>query len=250
MTHQQLKFHNFCWWLLAFLVGFEIFLVVMHMVVNWDARSYIGTTRRMFHVDREGNLSSWFSAMQFLLLAITLGVIYCLSKFLDPEKRFTFIWLLCSAGAIYLSADEGGRIHEWYGTLLGRAIDDSEEGSLIYNWDQFPSYYWSIIYVPIAVPVAIFIGWFFWRELGRLRYLPMAGMTLFLIGAVVLDYLEGAYGRDDHKPWRVEFWGFSEIVDTALIEEAFEMVGVTLILAACLFHAANLASRVSIAKHE
>jgi len=244
------RLNRFCWWLLAALVVFEIFLGVMHVIVTWKPLgTYLHETEVMFDLDHEGNLSTWFSSAQFLLLGVTLAVIYLLQKQLNPEKPFTWIWLICALGTILLSADEAARIHEWLGTELGWAIDESEPGSLIYHWDRFPSYYWSIIYVPIALPVAIFLGWFYWKELGSLRYLPILGMAIFLVGAVVLDFLEGAYGRSDHDHWRVQFWGFDQVMDTFLIEEMFEMVGVTLILAGCLFHASRLASRWLMSNH-
>lgn len=233
---------RFCWWLIASLTAFQVFLAVMHVIIVWPpADTFIEETRTMFDLDQEGNLAAWFSSMQFFLLGLTSVLIYLLEKLINPARKRILIWFLCALGAVYLSADEAARIHEWAGTALGWVIEESEKGSLVHHWDRFPSYYWSLIYVPLALPAAIFLGWFFYKELGTLGILPIMGMILFVTGAVVLDFVEGAYSSFDTGQWRVQLQGFN--VDTFIIEEMFEMLGVTLILAGCLFHASRLASR-------
>ena len=234
-------------WLVLALLLSEVFLIFGHITVNWYD-GYSSGAQRLFHVDREGNLPSWFSSMQFFLLAIILMFTFLAERVINPDKRLTWFWLLASAGALFLSADEGARLHERFGTLLYRAVRNADEGSALQTLSSFPSYYWALIYVPLALPAIAILVWFFWRELGKMRALPIVGMILFLIGAVVLDYLEGRYGNDEHKPWEVNFLGFNEIVDTALIEEAFEMVGVTLVVTGCLFHLARLVIQIRVNK--
>jgi len=237
---------RYCWGLIAGLLIFEVFLGIMHVAMTWPTDAdYIYYTRRMFNLNREGNLPTWFSSMQFFLLGIVLISSYFLDRQLRPSKRSVIIWIVCAAGAIFLSADEAARFHEWSGTLLGGAIDNSEKGSLIHFLGEFPSYYWPIVYLPVALPASIIVGIFLWKELGNLRYLSIAGIVVFFVGAVVLDFLEGAYGTDDHGHWRVTIWRFDQIMDTHLIEEMMEMFGVTLVLAACLLHASRLASQLN-----
>jgi len=197
----------------------------------------------LFDVGYESNVPTWFSSVQFLLLGLICGSIFLFQRSLYPEKKFTFVWLSCVLGSVFLSLDEVAMIHESVGTLFERYLEANETPLIEKSIASFNSYYWALVYVPIVIPIAIWLGWFFWKELGKYRYFPIIGMTVFLLGAVGVDFLEGAYSDVDEE----HITGFARLIvvdmDSYLIEEMMEMVGVTLALMGCLFLSAELFPR-------
>ena len=226
----------------------EIIMIFLHVVVVWWPDNYPEGLYYMVHLSREGNFPTWFSSTQWFLLGLTSFLIYAAEKIRLPDKRTNVIWLLAGCGAVFLSADEASTIHENFGDILSAFIDAADEGSALWSVGYFPSYYWAIIYAPFAIPAAVFLAWFFWREFDQLRSLPIIGMILFLTGAVLLDYIEGAYGDDELGAFEFEITAFDLgwLIDIHLFEEALELFGVTLVLMGCLLHAARLLRRFSI----
>jgi hypothetical protein len=126
------------------------------------------------------------------------------------------------------------------GTLIGRITEEAEPNSFLHLLSFFPSYYWHLVYVPIATPIVIFLVRFFWRELSDTRLLAITGLIMYLIGAVALDFLEGKYGNSEHPSLMLVVLGHGVTFDPFLVEELMEMVGVTLVLAALLKYLCRL----------
>ena len=217
--------------LLASIILAELFLVAMYVMFNQEPIGH-AKLAGLFHLGEEENLPTWFSSTQFLLLGLVLAAIFVMSKAINPHQRTTIIWLFCSMGAVFLSADETATLHENFGSAFRQFVDRFPPNSMIANLSDFPSYFWILLYVPIALPVAVILSCFLWKELGRLRLLPIAGMVLFLIGAVGVDYIEGIFRLTSSGPDSYFYF--------YLVEESLEMFGVTLILAGCLLHTAKL----------
>ena len=114
---------------------------------------------------------------------------------------------------------------------------------------QFDSYYWALVYVPIAVPIGIFLGVYFWHKLGPARIWAIGGMVVFLIGAVVLDHLEGRYGNSGHYRIEMDLLGMHFHFDIFLLEELMEMIGITMIINALLHHLSNIVLAVQSSVH-
>lgn len=192
-------------------------------------------------LDREAGLGTWFASTQWATLAALLFALYLLEKHLQPGRGGTFVWAFLAAGALFLSADEGASIHELAGSLFVWLAHNSPRGSLG-DWllANYRSYYWALLYVPVALPAAVLVLRFLWLRLGRLRWWPFLGMTIFLVGAVVLDGLEGRFGDAQHGPIPLALGPWIWKMDLPLLEELFELLGVTMVVAACLFHASAL----------
>lgn len=228
-----------CYWIGFFLILCEIVLGILHATFTWGEVERMKLAN-MFNVGKESNVPTWFSSSQFLLLGLVCGSICLLKKYLYPGNRFAYLWLVCAVGAVFLSVDESALIHETFGSVFGGYLDSNETPLMDRMLENFQSYYWALVYVPIALPVAIGLGVFFWKELGRYRYLPIIGMIVFLMGAVGVDFVEGTYYDVDED----EIVGFARWLvvdlDSYLIEEMAEMLGVTLVLVGCLCRAALL----------
>jgi len=221
----------------------EALLALLHIIFNWGliGDSIPKKISRLFHVDHERSLPTWFSVSQLTLLALILILIFSLERYRSVHSRGNWLWLIFAAGAVFLSFDESAGIHEKVGSLVNAYFfDDARQGTFLYMLKQFPSYYWVLVYVPIVVPIGIFLGVYFWHKLGPARSWAIGGMVIFLTGAVVLDHLEGRYGNSDHYRIAMDMFGMHFRFDIFLLEELMEMIGVTMIINAFLHHLSNL----------
>ena len=78
---------------------------------------------RLFHVAREGNISSWFSSLLLLFSAILLALIALAKK----EQKVPYLrhWSIMSIIFFYLSLDEAASIHELSGKLVRSILNVS-----------------------------------------------------------------------------------------------------------------------------
>ena len=220
----------------------EALLALLHIIFNWGLISSIPKKiSRLFHVGRERSLPTWFSVSQLTLFALILILIFLLKRYRSVHSRGNWLWFIFAAGALFLSLDESAGIHEKAGSLVhAHFFDDARKGTFLYMLKQFPSYYWVLVYVPIVVPIGIFLGVYFWHTLGPARSWAIGGMVIFLIGAVVLDHLEGRYGNSGHHRIAMDMFGMHFRFDMFLLEELMEMIGITMTINAFLHHLSNL----------
>lgn len=222
----------------------QTFLAVLHITVAWqDDGALPGRLTRFVDMDREGNLPTWFASTQFLCLGAAFFCLYLLDRS-RPSPRRHWLWGICAVGAVMLSLDEGAALHELLGTLLGLAFAQASDGTWLNDLEDFPSYYWVLIYVPFVLPLAVFLVVSVAKRIGNNRYLLFAGGLLYVSGALVLDFLEGRYGDSNHTGLPIVLNGQPYLLDIFLIEEMLEMFGVTLVLSAIVQHAASVARRV------
>lgn len=209
----------------------QILLAWLHAMITWaPPDTYPQALVRLVHLDREANLPTWFASSQLLLLAALFGGIALLETTRGQRTRRLWPWLACAAGATFLSIDEAATLHEALGTFIEQAVDRAPAGSFLRWIGKFPSYYWVLVYVPIGLPVAILCVRFLGREITRSRGLALAGVTIYLFGAVVVDAIEGSYGAPNHNGFVVGTAGGAFTIDLVLIEECLEMAGVTLLI--------------------
>lgn len=229
----------------ALLVGAILALAGLHSTVEawrWHLHPSI---REFANLGFEANLGTWFSSTQLAALAAVLLALRALELHRTPGSPKARWWLFLAAGALFLSADETGRIHEMVGNLVAQAIREAEPGSLLaWPGTWYRSYAWELAYLPVALPAAVLALRFLHRELGDLGRWPLLGVAVFLLGAVGLDMLEGWTGQERFGTVRLETDGAVLPVDVLLVEETLEMLGVTLVLSACLHHAARVAGRL------
>lgn len=211
--------------LLVGLVLVEAGLAVLHACVTLP-----GTPHELLDfgsLKYETSLGTWFSSLQFAALAALLFALWRLEGGL---------WLLLAVGALFLSADEAAGIHERLGTLVKHAVSRGVPGTFA-GWLrlEYRSYYWHLLYLPVAVPAALILARYLWVALERHRRAVLWGIAIFFAGATVLDFLEGQVGSEDHGPLALG----PLLVDVILLEEVLEMLGVSLVLAAVAEHVAR-----------
>jgi len=187
--------------------------------------------REIFDISREDALATWFQSFQTLAISVSLFLIYVSTKAMDHKKWIQRSWLFLSGVFLYLSIDDGARLHERISGALKNALG-------IYTWlgRYFPSYSWQLVLGPIFVMIGFYMLWFLWRHFIR-RFsfwlLFVAFALLFL--AQSLDFIEGLR----HPPYAElgAILGFDErqiLHLSRLVEECLEMFGMGLILNAFL----------------
>lgn len=218
-----------------------VLLSLLHMAVTWPEGGILPRAIvQLVHVDREGNLPTWFSASEILILALVFFAISCVEAGRQGRAWAAIVWCACGAASAFLSADEAAGIHEAVGDLAGDYFRSAEPGSYTFYLSYFPSYYWALFYVPIGVPLLGAFGRFAWRELAGSRLMATSGLLAYVAGAVVLDHIEGRYGNPEHQPILLELAGHAFRFDIFLVEELLEMTGVLILIDVFLGHLAQM----------
>lgn len=203
--------------------------LAVHLVKFYTAVPVPTNLQRMFDLDRENNLPTYFSSVNLLACAALLLLIYR-SKSVSKD-RYTLYWAGLSLVFLYLSADEAASLHEVSVGPMQRMVGDTI-GALYAAW-----------VIPAGAAVAVF-GLLYLRFL---LALPRTTRNLF-VGAAVL-YVGGAIGGE-MLSWHHRFplhrqtptdWEASKDLIYRLLttgEEALEMAGVIVFLYALLSYLA------------
>jgi hypothetical protein len=158
----------------------------------------------LFDLNRENNVPSFFSGSLLLLN----GTLFWLVGQLPALSHRSKVWAVLAAVFVALSYDELFGIHEHLTRPMREALQSS--GLLYYPW-----------ILAYAVPLLALIAWFFptWRRLDAVvrTGLVVAG-CLYLLGAVVMEMIGGAY--DEAFGRRTLGWGL-----LVAVEESLEMAG-------------------------
>ncbi len=194
------------------------------------------TLKRLFSLDDEGGLQSWYQSSTLLACAVLMGAIAARKS--AAGSGFVRHWWLLSAVFVYLSLDEAATIHE---LTMWRLQDVLDAGGLLYfTW-----------IVPAAVLIAVLAG-LLWRFLmGLPRWtlkLFLAAGCLYVGGALGVEALGGLY-FDLHDLTLSGKSPTYELITT--FEEALEMAGVLTFgtaLAAYLYHDAGRAPASELSK--
>lgn len=219
------------------LLGCIGLITLAHVVITWaPTGTYPAALVDLVHVDREHNIPTWFSSAQIVVLAFLFFALALHETLTRRRLVARAFWWLCSGVTLFLSMDETAEIHEGLGGLAGALFRHAQPGTLTYWASTFPSYYWALVYVPIAVPCFVVFGWFAMKEMTGSRVLAISGLVLFAMGAVVLDHLEGRFGNAAHQGLQLALLGSAYRFDIFLVEELCELFGVFLLIEGMLRH--------------
>ena len=193
-----------------FLASIILFLVVMSLVTH-----YTGVADRIFKLDDEQNVPTYFSTLILVTASALLALIATLKR--RRSERFAAHWTALSAMFLYLSMDELIGLHEMVGARIGGATTTSGV-----------FYYSSTIF---TLTMVLLVGFSFLRFLTRL---PRRTAALF-IGAGAL-YVAGALGMEMVGGLVDESYGTEGVLYLAVttLEETCEMSGVVLFVYALL----------------
>ena len=161
---------------------------------------------RLFDLDREANIPTWFSSMLLFSNAILLGLIA--TAMTTSRDRWRLHWVALAIVFVMLSLDEVAAIHEKSIHPLRNALDLS--GLFYFAW---------------VVPALILLLVFAMLFSRFLLALPRRTCWLFVLAGTV--YLSGAVGAEMIGAAYVSEVGGKNLVYNLItsIEEALEMIG-------------------------
>lgn len=197
--------------LLIGLALFEVVLCLLHMT-TWENAEITGFWDWFLDIDKELNLGTIFSSAQLMgtgLLAFVIGLRG------QPGARWhRAYWWFLAAGFAFLSIDEFFIIHE-----------------RIFQELRLPGAWWRYVYGgmgALLVGLSLYVHRRWLRDDSRAFGLFFIGLVVMAVSGVALERLIWNALCDN------PLGCFNRLV---LIEEGFEMVGTTLVLAAFLVYA-------------
>jgi len=238
--------------LLVYLVGFELFLVIIDILITYERWIDYRPIRMLCNIAREDGIASWFMTAQTLMSALVLWFLYWLSRRLDGISAFHQRgWLVLALFFSFMAIDDGAMIHERLGATFELVMRKSHQIGDVSLLGQmfavFPSYGWQFIVLPFFILMGFFTLYFLWDVLGRGRPLILVFIALSCFAfAVGLDFIEGM--RRDH-PYNMYTWikdtyvlGNYEVDHFAKsLEEFLEMLGISLFFSIFVAHVNQVA---------
>ena len=177
---------------------------------------------RLFYVDYENTLPSFFSASLLLIAALLLALIATLKQ--TAHATYRFQWALLSVTFLFMAIDEAASIHEMLIGPMRGLLGQQARGVFFFAW------------VIPGFAIAMIFGLSYLRFLLHLpfttRWHVVLAATLYLGGAIGMELIGGRYA-DVHG---MENLTYSML---ATVEESLEMAGVIVFIYALLHYIAD-----------
>jgi len=213
---------------LTSLVGhlFNYYVVVEDFLVKELQESFV----RLFSVDGEGNIPTWYSSVTLLFSSALLAVIAVSTK--HSGGRYFYHWGALALIFFYLSVDEGVQIHEMAIKpmrliLQASGLLDAGWSGLLYGWGGLLYYAWVIPGAVCTVIFAMAYVRFLMHLPPKTRWLFTMAGALYVGGAIGVESLSGQYAAQ----YGEERIGYHALTTA---EELLEMLGVAVFVYALL----------------
>lgn len=159
-------------------------------------------------VDRESNISAFFSMLLLLVASVLLAGIALLTR--TQQRAGHLYWTVLSAGFLFMAFDEIAEVHERMVEPIRGILGGGELGILYYAW-VIPG-------IVIAVLCGAVFFRFWWKLPPRVRTFIFIAAVLYLGGALGMEFLGGSHA---------EGFGTRTLTYVILttVEEAMEMAG-------------------------
>jgi hypothetical protein len=209
------------YWLLAVIAMLLLAATLGMMAFLGFGRDTVWGLRKLFDVSQENNIPTYFSALQLLAAAVLLGVIARHQALIRAPWLWHFLAL--AVGFLVLSIDEMASMHETLLGPLGRFL----LGDITYFTWLGPA---SVI---IALVMLSYLR-FLLALPPRFQLLFVVSGTVFIAGAVGAEWVGSEIARDrlgDDASWAYQI--------EVIVEEGFEMAGISLFIYALLAYMAE-----------
>lgn len=195
--------------ILCSIVLFITLLSLLSVILrhNWG----IISGGRLFYMDEEANLPTWYSFIALLYSSLLAWLIaHCINKIRAP---FAKTWTLLGCALFFMSMDEFMQIHEAYMRLL-RKID---------LLNEFGYNAWLVIGIALVAIVAPFMARMWWHLPARFKLVFFCSTLIFFGGSIIVEFIANNYA---------EKMGESSLGYTLLIhvEEIMEMAGIVILI--------------------
>lgn len=172
---------------------------------------------RLFYVDFEGNIPTFFSSILLILASILLWFITILKKsYQDPYCRH---WAMLAFILLFMAVDEAVGLHE----MLDKVpwVPGHRKGGIFH-------YGWVLFGMTMVIAVAISYLKFFFALPQPTRMQFFTAAAVFVGGAIGVEILEGNYSASHGGEGSLQF----SMLTT--VEEGLEMAGVIVLINALL----------------
>ena len=178
---------------------------------------------RLFYVDFETNVPTWWSAMLLLASAATAGLLARAARSAGDDRWPH--WLALAVLFVAMAADDAASLHELLQKPLRAALGSE-------TWLRYPLILPGLI---VAVVIALRFRRFT-QTIGATRRRLVIGAAIFALGALVFEMLGGWFAPE-------AIGANTTYLALTTTEEALELAGASVVLIALLRHVAHEAGR-------
>jgi hypothetical protein len=175
---------------------------------------------RLFYVDTESNIPTFFSAILLLFASLLLALITILKR--ASHDAYSRHWTILTLILLYMAIDEAAGLHEMLnkaGWLVTGGQRREDRTIFFYGWVLFG--------MAMVMIVALSYLKFFLNLPPRTRIQFFTAAVVFVGGAIGVEILGGYYAKS-HGESNFQFSMFSTV------EEGLEMAGVIVLINALL----------------
>jgi hypothetical protein len=198
---------------------FVIFFLVLNHTLGqackfFSAHGSFGGYIRLFDLDEENNIPTWYSSSALLFCSFLVGAWAQKIK----QSPYAAHWLCLSLLFLFLSIDEAASFHEAFGAILENKFHPT--GLFTSAW----------VIPGLAFIAVVFIAYlkFLWHLPQKTGYQFLGAGTIYILGAVGLEMIAAKFWWSGHQ-----FEGFSYALLVAC-EEFLEMSGVVVFICSFL----------------
>jgi hypothetical protein len=180
---------------------------------------------RLFYVDAEGNIPTFFSAMLLLFASLLLAFITVLKR--SSRDSYRYHWGILALILLFMAVDEAVGLHEMLnkvGWLVTGGQRKEDRTIFFFGWVLFG--------MAMVMIVALSYLKFFFNLPLRTRIQFFTAAAVFVGGAMGVEILGGYYAKS-HGEGNFQYSMF------ATVEEGLEMAGVVVFINALLMYIAH-----------
>lgn len=177
---------------------------------------------RLFDVDSEQNIPTFFSSSLLLFAAVLLAIVAAQRR--KQASSDVSYWAILSFGFFFMAMDEASSIHE----LFSQPVHELVAGSSV----DFTDNAWVIPGIALVLVLGLFFLRFLWHLPAKTRLAFMVAGALYLGGVLGVEMIGDAY-HSVHLHRNMTY----DLIST--VEEGLEMLGAIVFIRALLVHIAD-----------
>ena len=192
-TSIRLSFRSFRWFQYCIVVFLTFLGLVYYIYDEYESSGPIHDILELFDPGSETSITTSFAVLNLLISSVLIFVIYRHAR--SQNDSMAFHWLALSIIFFGLSIDEGAEIHERAGHRFFHFVD--------VGLPVIETHSWLLAGVLFTALVGLFFIPFLLKLDMRTRFLFMLSGTIFLAGAIVIEFtealaiFEGSYQLED-----------------------------------------------------
>jgi hypothetical protein len=189
---------------------------VLQVITRLTGHPYVFGLVRLFNLDAEQNIPSFFSTFLLLFADLFLWIITISKR--KQRAPYASHWTLLAVGFFLMAADEASSVHELFARPIRTLLGNGNHGILYFAW---------IIPGILLVFVLALILLKFWLHLpSKTRYSFLIAAFIYIGGAIGFEMIGGSVFESSR--------GSTLYSVISTVEESLEMAGVIVFIWALL----------------